>query len=114
MKFRLLIISLLLFVPSSAYAFEELRLEEFQQKVSIINSHAWFKGNFYLGSDEKLHYFTEEWDYQNDPKYKIAREKLDLNIVFPFGKKKLGFSPIKGVKYKILFIIGKHKYYIYE
>lgn len=101
-------------VPSSVYAFEELSLDKFKNKVSIINSHAWFKGKFYLGSDNKFHYFTEEWDYQKDPKYKIAKEKLDLTIEFLFGKKKLGFSPIEGYKYKIFFVIGENKYFIWD
>ncbi len=91
-----------------------MSLSEFQDKVSVIHSHKWFKGFFYFGSDENFHYFQEEWDYRVDPKYKIDKDKVELTIEFPLKEKKLKFSPIEGYGYKVFFITGGRTYYVWE
>jgi len=113
MRYLLSILFTILIFSATAYA-EEVSLNEFQNKVGVIHSHAWFKGFYYLGSDDKFHYFTEEWDYRVDPEYKIAKDKIKLAVGFSLGEKKLGFSPIEGYGYKVFFVTAGKKYFRWE
>ena len=106
--------TLIIFISSATAYADEVSLSEFREKICVIHSHAWFKGFFYLGSDDKYHYFTEEWDYKVNPKYKIKKDQAMLSVEFPLGEKKLGFSPIEGYGYKIFFIIDGREYFIWE
>ena len=93
---------------------EEVSLSEFQQKVGMLHSSPTFKGYFYLGTDDRFHYFTEEWDYKIDPEYEVKKSEVDLAVEFPLGERKLGFSPIEGDSYKVFFVTGGHKYFMWE
>jgi hypothetical protein len=104
----------MIFIFSATTHADEMSLSEFQSKISVIHSHAWFKGFFYTGSDDKYHYFTEEWDFKIDPKYKVKKDQLSLTVEFYLGERKLGFSPIEGYGYKVFFDIDGRKYFIWE
>lgn len=98
-------------VPSMG---EELSVLDFQSRVDTMHSHAWFKGFYYLGSDEHFHHFIEKWDFRLDPKYEVARDVLEVAGVFQAGLKEARFSSFESASNQVLFTIGERLFYLCE
>jgi len=111
---NLLIILLTLFIMSSPAYAKEVNMSEFQKAADTINSHAWFKGFFYIGSDDKFHHFVEKWDYIIDPEYEVSKGSLELAGEFNLGENEVRFSSYEVTGNRVLFTIGEKTYYISE
>ncbi|MEM7395022.1 MAG: hypothetical protein AAF492_22045 [Verrucomicrobiota bacterium] len=52
----------------------------------MINSFPTFQGYVYEGSDADFHYFSGEWKYKKDKRFKIAKKDLTIGKETAFGE----------------------------
>ncbi len=55
----------------------------------IVNSSPTFQGYHYRGSDDQYHYFSSQWKYGADRKFKIKIDDLDVQKTFSVDEPKL-------------------------
>lgn len=98
-------LSLLLFIfflTGFTSSFQEEKIET----AFKLNSSSTFKGYFYLGSNDKFHFFTEKWDYSKDRNFKINKLEMPINFEKPVNSVNMPIS----LTHKTLDIFSIYKY----
>lgn len=96
-KISCVLILSLLVTTSYSKVKNEYKLVEKQnlKNVFFINSHAFFEGYYYQGSDEKFHYFISKWKIQKDRKFKLRVKDIHIKKTFDFKQNEVRISSLK-------------------
>ncbi len=107
-KTLLIILSTFLLVACSE---TRLEVDEFKAVAMGMNSHAWYKGIFYVGTDSTNHHFQEKWDYKFDKKFLLSKSDLKIMGEFQLGTGEVGITQIESRGNDMLFIVDGMPFY---